>query len=119
MEANELRIGNWVDTGKFHLPRYRGNYQMREGWFGYANKFSPIPLTEEWLLKFGLKKSESDYFELRQNMYTFGIKEAVDISGNVYFHPEKYSWSMFGFACRVYYVHQLQNLYFSLTNTDL
>lgn len=83
------------------------------------SQIEPIPLTEEWLFKLGLKKTEKEYFEVRSNLYLFGIKEAVDISGDIYYHPEKYSWSMFGFAGRLYYVHQLQNLYFSLTGEEL
>jgi len=109
MEANELRIGNWIDTGKFHLPRYRGNHQMREDWFKYANKFTPILLTEERLLKSG--------FEYNNVCYTLGrfkifIHKNKDFEFTVFYRD----------SCIINnakHMHTLQNIFFILTDTEL
>ena len=72
----------------------------------------PIPLTEEWLLKLGFKKTEWDNFNsyrlmIGNNDYTIvlysdGNCEVGDI-----------------ITCKIEYVHQLQNLYFALTGEEL
>jgi hypothetical protein len=55
MKANELRIGNYVyDTlGKVNKIDLEAiTYVVKEP----HNQVKPIPLTEEWLLKFGFEK---------------------------------------------------------------
>ncbi len=98
MEAKELRIGNWVtENGRL--------IHIHDG-FGidHAYNFEPIPLTEDWLLKFG--------FELKN----WGIKvwylKGFEIDQN--FYLKGIDWGV-----RFKYVHQLQNLYFALTNEEL
>ena len=51
MKINELRYGNWVDVGGYEVPITRINEVT-------ARDSEPIPLTEEWLLKFGFEKFE-------------------------------------------------------------
>ena len=105
MEVKELRIGNLVNTGNFHLPRFRGNYKVKEGWFKYASKFKPIPLTEEWLLKFGF-----EYHKHQENMFF--------ITGmQVWMCNDLFLCNKNGIILKS--VHQLQNLYFALTNKEL
>lgn len=119
MTATELRIGNYVDTGEFHLPMYRGNYMMKADWFKYSDKFKPIPLTEEWLLKFGF--TITHYAYLRFHIYL--------LETEIYLRPSLKYW-YWGFVnddndCEINdcyelkYVHQLQNLYFALTQKEL
>ena len=107
MKANELRIGNWVnfnhngvDWGDVKInSNFFKHYEQEE----YENK--PIPLTEEWLLKFGFEKAkEGDY---TMGVYTVFIREYISISN---YH---------GYIADIKHVHQLQNLYFALTNTEL
>lgn len=114
MEAKELRLGNLVylpSEAVYSVDVLYKDYDMLKHW-------KPIPLTEDWLLKSGLKEFDG-YFQKNMGFYSFKIKEGVDISGDVYFHPEKYSWTMFGFVGRLYFVHQLQNMYFALTGEEL
>lgn len=51
--ANELRIGNWANNG-FKDYQVSGATIWQLG-LEYATAL-PIPLTEEWLLRFGFKK---------------------------------------------------------------
>ena len=110
--ANELRIGNYVseygETTVVGLSTF-GLYQEMKGIM--QSSITPIPLTEEWLIRFGFEK---------QMAWTYRIH----LSGNnylVYYLGEK-GWSINNknysdFSCQ--YVHQLQNLYFALTQTEL
>lgn len=137
MEAKELRIGNYVKLNAvyqkykdsveplFHesqvLPissiqedntiRLKKNTSHGDsiGCFpiSYIN---PIPLTEDWLIKFGANKY-SEYFELG---HTEWYKEED------YFKPKSYYFADgFKDGFKLKYVHQLQNLYFALTGEEL
>jgi hypothetical protein len=71
------------------------------------NSMNPIPLTEEWLIRMGFEKS---YFE---NIPYFE-KRCLTIDG-CFFDVEL----MDGSKLELKSVHQLQNLYFALTNEEL
>jgi hypothetical protein len=109
MKANELRIGNWV------RQRESDTYIQIEQYLLCAEElchYEPIPITEEWLLKFGFEKTMS---------WTY-VKDLVGNLKLVYYLGEK-GWSM-GFKSysdfpNLKYVHQLQNLYFALTGEEL
>ena len=73
--------------------------------------FEPIPLTGEWLLKFGFKKDLGNDLYLESTSTSFFVwqnnrVELLDNKNNI---------------CISYceYVHQLQNLYFALTGEEL
>lgn len=123
MKANELRLGNYLqdsitkttleviqlnNTGIYTYVIDRSKYPLKEGW-----KLEPIPLTEEWLLKFGLQKRYgSSLFGFTANGYTIEI----DLNKKeVHFNFDEYT----GFAVNFNYVHHLQNLYFALTGEEL
>jgi hypothetical protein len=73
------------------------------------NRFHrPIPLTEEILLKFGFHK-KGDF-----NCYSKSwINVCIAANGSYLYQESKHTSSTF------YFVHQLQNLYFALTNQEL
>lgn len=122
MKANELRIGNYY--------QYAGNYGIvttrlkgiKINEFGFYSDLDdtnlgickPIPLTEELLLKFGFKKSNN-----LNNRYEIEHIGVVMLNNNNclyiydYYNEVHVSLSLFK------YVHQLQNLYFALTQTEL
>lgn len=124
MKANELRIGNFVfdDENKpMKVARvetqectdFNGNDEFNviiehidKNIGYYESKINPIPLTEEWLKKFG--------FEL--NMDSFYVKD-----NNVIFFEEEgvCKFLLRGDTVTIKNVHQLQNLYFALTNEEL
>ncbi|WPO89880.1 hypothetical protein [Chryseobacterium sp. HR92] len=126
MEANEMRIGNFVfDKGGnieivHEVSKYGDLYRINERDPDY---FSPIPLTEEWLNKFGFQLDQ--YVEIEslidevdgREMYLeleYGERGAVIcISAD---DPDE---SMNIRLKYVKYVHQLQNLFFALKGKEL
>ena len=127
MKASELRIGNLVNhtTGQCKVVGFYGEIFRAENINKIelkSNVFNlqPIPLTEEWLLKFGFEKIKDfnvyiNVWELKGFMVSLG--EYINI------HVD---WADDGadnyHSIVVYeelYVHTLQNLYFALTNEEL
>jgi hypothetical protein len=140
MKATELRIGNYVhidyplgEDGKlikispFHLTEML-QCEIAETKHNYI----PIPLTEEWLLKFGFEKEESkpstkhhNYFSkyISDYKYCFTYAEFREDFG-VYIEYTDSSdpnddGIKYPFCFGIKYVHQLQNLFYSLTGTEL
>lgn len=109
MKANELRIGNWIEKD--------GKQYAATGLtiFCVGNNHKPIPLTEEWLVKFGINnvsvtrikcyqtKFRCYNITIEDNIFKFWVADCDDC----------------GFALDIKYVHQLQNLYFALTGEEL
>jgi len=118
LDAKDLRIGNlikWISTntvevvqeinscGKYHLIN---NVQITDA--------EPIELTEEWLLIFGFERHELDnWFYLK--IINDWTRLNININGSVC----ELSISNHGAVINVAYVHQLQNLYYALTQTEL
>lgn len=76
--------------------------------------YEPIPLTEEWLLKFGWVLD----FE-NQNIKSF-MHKTLDIDKiNCVISNNFFYWNCWENTYFPKYVHQLQNLYFTLTNKEL
>lgn len=118
MKVNELRIGNWLHSNLTNID-FTLDIQTLSTMITYGNEnggrvwIAPIPLTEEWLLKFGF---ENDYdgcptlnHKASRFQYSINSKELL------YQQTPHNDWS--GFPCQ--YVHQLQNLYFALTGEEL
>ena len=129
MEASELRIGNWVNSIKFNQPvqlelaDFGEAYAHADGsnsleWF--ETHLEGIPLDEQWLERFGFEweTSKKTHIELKlgdENIIAFYFQEkeikllqfySTGPIGYIEFNPPEY-------------VHQLQNLYFALSNTGL
>ena len=108
MKPQELKIGNWVNSeydGECEL-----GLRMLERFIGEIEHLNPIPLTEEWLLKFGFE------YEHDHNSDTFIFyKENVKII----FNNISFDFVFDKSEIELKYVHQLQNLFFALTNKEL
>jgi hypothetical protein len=111
MKANELRIGNWVRWN--YEERSEGNVYPVE--YGYElddiknnpNIVKPIPLTEEWLERFGwVKSKDRSHFWHDSNLSLWFNDNGLFIE------------SVGGKLC-IKHLHQLQNLYFALTYEEL
>ena len=78
MNIKEFRVGNYVfdeDGEVYQLrPIYIYNISVN------PDCFKPMPLTEEWLLKFGFDKYE-DGGELKGNDCYYGIKKTGIVIG--------------------------------------
>jgi hypothetical protein len=100
MKANELRIGNWLQDskGRFYQVNIDDLVYISE----VGTKSKPIPITEEWLLRFGFekysgwdgqiywRKKEMDLLVTNQGfeMPSGKICEFVHILQNAYFFTE-------------------------------
>lgn len=112
MKANELRIGNWITLVKDDIYENK-DYQLEAYDIYKASEFDditqcllPIPITEEWLLKFGYTFKSYGYGDGEWKQWSFN------------------GYSLNSFTCNktgvdLKYVHQLQNLYFALTGEEL
>ena len=120
MKAMELRIGDYVnyrcDALDIHIPVYQvGNgadIQVHEN-HGY---FSPIPLTEEWLLKFGFYRVENGYYGSMPYNKPCWIKFSFTI---LIWDDGTFVYDWNGGNTILKSVHQLQNLHFALKGKEL
>jgi len=116
MKAEELRIGNWVrikdvpTTNEWQVESI-GNLQQVAGRLWSIEELEPIPLTEEWLVKFGFEKNDG-IWEHEESMWS------CEISGD----DDSFNFKRLGLdipCIEIFYVHTLQNLYFALTGEEL
>lgn len=118
VNEKELRIGNAVldDCGlpvKIDSIETAWNERNEVYYMFYDHRgsenldISPIPLTEELLVKLGFGRYEFDH---KENQYRLNDRLIV-IRGD-FFHD-------YGTSVKLEYVHQLQNLYFALTGKEL
>ena len=129
MKATELRIGNLIEY------RIQDDLDDRKDWWEVSKidatdlcilesnidyDFRPIPLTEEWLLKFGFNKEyQKGYIGIDVYNSDFVLTEPLKMGEwqtNYTFQFETGSVPKFK---EIEYVHQLQNLYFALTGEEL
>lgn len=129
MKANELRIDNlvyWEDkifpicqinsAGFYHLRVY-GNIISGLISEGEENKIKGIPLTEEWLLKSGFEKI---LCSAKDNSFKFTKgRQTSSFAVSLYIPEGLCSVGGAWLEIKVLYVHQLQNLYFSLMGEEL
>lgn len=123
IQLNELRIGNFIKgpltiNGVFypdlatvepielqlkldHFMWFKANQDLFES-------IEPIPLTEEWMLKF----SDAKEFDLKWDLHQYIT--VVKRYDKYFLH-----FSDKGYLLDVKYVHQLQNICFALTGEEL
>jgi hypothetical protein len=131
MEANELRIGNYVsdihsDDGAWKVVSlgericHYGNYPSNIYKSKYEN-LRPIELTEQWLLDFGFEKGKNNWFHLRYSSETEVCEIGFNLNSGrfiiINLDEDDHVPVCAGYT--VEYVHQLMNIYFSLTQTEL
>jgi hypothetical protein len=107
MKANELRIGNYVDLFGMTATVQPDDFNLRE--HGIAiEQGKPIPLTEEWLNRFGATKYSNDTHHI-------AFMWIINIDNNTW----EIRVNLDFLLCEIQHVHQLQNLYFALTGEEL
>jgi len=111
IDARELRINNLVEylgeTKKVLGFDDETVYLKNTVSVFYIELYEiyPIPLTEEWLLKFGFLKTNGYGFKMFGNW----LQKEDDV----------YWYNVNGNFVEIKHVHQLQNLYFALTKKEL
>lgn len=124
MNVNELRRLNLVNyqgvvkiVNSISISMVGLSYRMNIDEFEYANipikNIKPIPLTEEILLKCGFEYDTLDWLYLRRKRFNFCTDRSVNM-GVVYVNINGCDLGL-----ELEYLHQLQNLYFALTQKEL
>ena len=132
MEANELRIGNLLIyektthevtsvDGKSVKSIWRGNQRIDE-YDDFVFAYEPIPLTAEWFNRLGFQDFKTDY----GIMLNTPDRHLVVMPVRNEFYPCIEVESEFSSGekqvChlnRIEFVHELQNLYYTLTKMEL
>jgi hypothetical protein len=132
IELNKLRIGNfvfddenevmkiarietkeytdWNNGDEFSITIEKGSHNNNY----YQSIINGIPITEEWLLKFGFEKLTEKSKRFTSNTYTYG----KGFSFIVHFNDNLLSVN-FWQGNEKKYVHELQNFFFALTGVEL
>lgn len=127
MNASELRLGNWIgvyasesqvneiDSGMIFFNVLK-NLDGTNFEYDYIDtEFAePIPLTSEWMVKFGFEPVPSEgqdavFFFIDDSEISIGFYSGGTI--RVEFNEVEIKG--------ILYVHQFQNLYFALTHREL
>ena len=122
MKAKELRIGNCVNIGlkarnlrtDYDTITASGLMDLQTNKESSSFIYEPIPLTEEWLVKFRFERTSYGRVFKGFHLEASSRVLATDVLSGFSYEQvvdEKY--------LRILYVHQLQNIYFALTNEEL
>jgi len=135
IQATELRIGNFIGMNLEEYPNnfftaleigetmkvYEGLITLKgasikrvETSFMYVDDFEPIPLNEDWLKKFGFQFDGGDGYLSPNGTLHWWFSLRNGFMPAIYRHTIETD-----LVKGVKYVHQLQNLYFALTTTEL
>ena len=112
MKSTELRIGNIIEGLSIDKVEWLGARVVNLYSIGC---YSPIELTEEWLIRFGFKRVQEDKYGCH-----YENKECWIYLTQSGFEIEIITaYGRFNLSRTYKYVHQLQNLYFSITGQEL
>lgn len=123
LKVEDLRVGNHVYddySGIVEVININSQYcyvDYKKPTFKAVGRceiqyIQPIPLTEEWLIKFGFEKDSED-------IYQYNFFKASFIADNPMWFGQSGCCQDETIKENIQYVHQLQNLYFALTNEEL
>jgi hypothetical protein len=135
IDIKELRIGNifWEDYGGYKIvtaigfnnvgefPNHvqgRGIGFKTSGLFD-ADKIDPVPITKEIILACGFEDMHGEYCPHFRKDHL-----EIEVVDNIFMARVRHNWSDDDqdnslFLTEIASLHQLQNLYFALTNTEL
>jgi hypothetical protein len=118
MTENELRIGNIIfykKNNEVHEVTLNTFYWISES-VDELSDYEPVPLTEEWLLKFGFVKNEANWWKKQVRVVPIGdytefcVYEKLDA-----FSYQTCMWC----NSHIKHVHGLQNVFHALTGQEL
>ena len=113
INANELRIGNWIIDSTTGEPFQvnRGTFEFIEG---IEDQYEPINLTPEILERCEFKKQrDSDYLFENKHIQIAKVDEGFEMFTSDYSAHESHS------SRTMKYLHELQNLHFSWVGEEL
>lgn len=120
IEPRELRIGNLIAYNgrpdqvihltNQHIETFVG---PEEPLLADSDSWSPIPLTAEWLERFGIERVSDGVIADHWHYEGFFLYIDETDAGHKYYYMSDAA------LVTIDYVHQLQNLYFALTGTEL
>lgn len=139
MKTQELRIGNTImcqcrGEHKSHTIKsiwYNDEeklyfVELDNGFKCNVNGISPIPITEELLLKIGFKKKRDGYLHYSDYNDEFSIKFTLGYAfieyANLCFNPEDVTETNYGSSFEfpnTLHLHTLQNIWHLLTGKEL
>ena len=123
MKSQELRIGNYVFSKETQKHQMIVGVTLENPFidaitFDYTtyNEIEPIPLTEQWLIDFGLSGRLGEV----SDTYHIGINPVTHdwLFDIVWIHGTDYPFYRNG-QFMIKHVHQIQNLYFAITGQEL
>lgn len=132
MKHSELRIGNLVFDDKYQIHcvnSIRLQSELSGSWpvvgmenyvFYYPDDLKPIPLSKEWLCKFGFTEIEEWESGTGKNYYRKDKKLVIAVSPR---HGISIStipqYSSYAITYMIDHVHELQNIYKDLTGDEI
>lgn len=132
LQAQDLRIGNFVGL---NLKEFKENYFTvmetamsnskfttgltgeGESYFFDCEDMEGIPLSPEWLERFQWTLHSNKMYWMSPFHKDFTITQYATTEPIFYYQHENYQVTMPD--VKLEFVHQLQNLYFALTSTEL
>jgi len=140
MNANELRLGNYIQDTNYP-ERVCRVFRLTQGndfnityhydrvcECSYANErkesLQPIPLTEEWLIKFGFEyylftKADDDGIYRDKKIANKEYFKHPKLSEKIIFYLPYCNLNYYIGSTTIKYVHQLQNVFFALCDEEL
>lgn len=114
MDVKELRIGNYLERPNGNIAHV--TWGVIKDVEARYRTYTPIPITEEWLVKFGFVKLPdreylADQWGIGAHPLTDDYLLIIKSIDGEYF----YQTTIF----QLKYIHSLQNLYFALTGEEL
>jgi hypothetical protein len=101
MKINELRVGNYIYyCDEIYKVDLRCIYNHMDD--EQDDAYQPIPLTEEILLKCEIDEDINVEFDKILGYYVVYLEDSFCLN-----------------SVKLYHLHQLQNLYYALTNDEL
>jgi hypothetical protein len=129
--ATDLRIGNLINPDRVHIYlsavkvlsisetsfTFSNPENNMKPSFSFLKGASGVPIEEGWLLKFGFTPYGNHQWELGKYWVHCDIKDVF--SFNYSGVSMDYDGDELYELVEIKYVHQLQNLYYALTGTEL
>lgn len=125
MQANELRVNNWVAINDYQnqvAGIFPNNRILIDKIVFEIDIIKPVPLTEEWLLRFGF--SDNGYkkgfigIDFKSGQMTLDFVLSKPLTKGEW--NNTYTFDLEGSRfVPIEFVHQLQNLFYALTFTEL